>query len=125
MSMKTTQLDGIATIVENGVFNFDPAKTATEQIFDKTKKLRGTIIINDDGSVSFKPDRTAVNVAPQMDFILREGMLRVQRTTQNYIVTMKFPIVETQKETASEHRDMWEKALDAIKDSRNNIKESF
>jgi len=82
---------------------------------DLRQNASATIVLN--------PQRNIV--PPFQEDVLRDYNLTVKRTTRNFIVTMKFPIIEDSDATAQAHKDMWKKSQKAITSAREEIKQKF
>ncbi|MCQ2337735.1 MAG: hypothetical protein MJ001_02250 [Paludibacteraceae bacterium] len=124
--MKQQKIEGIALISENGTFSFNSGLPADEPVLEfDLKACRGSINFKKNACVDFVPSASPAFIPPAMDLLLREGGMTLKRTSRNYIVTMKFPIIESSDETKQRHSDEWKKAMAQIKRDRETIKEIF
>ena len=123
--MQQKKLEGIATICEDGGFSFDSGLPASEPVLEfEVKPHHGLMMVAKNGSATFDPENK-VCTPPVMDEVLRDKNLIVRRTTRNFVVQMKFPIIEAADATNKSHTAMWKKVAAAVKDARSKIKDEF
>ena len=123
--MEQKQIDGNAIFFDNGAFTFDASYPKDKKVFAKEQKLRGTLTVEQNAYTTFHPYQRLPSTGPQRNYLVKNGNLRVEQTTRNFIVTMKFPIVQLPKETLASQKEMWKQADTAIHDARNEIKQNF
>lgn len=87
--------------------------------------FRGTMKVEQNADISFVPDSHRRIVPPSQADVMKEQNLMVKRTTRNFIVTMKFPIIESAGATTQSHKEMWKKASKVIGTVREEIKKTF
>jgi len=124
--MQTTKIEGVATFMEGGHFNFDSGLPLIEPVLESgIGSRRGTLTVNQNAVVNFIADIPLPITPPSVDEVLRDKNLTVKRTSRNFIVTMKFPIIEDSDTTVEAHKAMWNKTRKAINASREEIKKQF
>jgi len=118
-------INGQLTIVESG-FMFDSGKPENESVIDFAVGChKSKVEIEKNGCIVVEFYPRGVVVPPVMDNVLKENNLCVKRTSRNFIVTMKFPIIESKETTVESHKEMWKKATKAIVETREQIKNEF
>lgn len=123
--MKKQDLDCRVSFTEKGIV-INSGLPEAEPVLDfGLGKHRSTVDVRQNGSAEVVYDDTPTAVPPRIDEILRDNNLTVKRTSRNFIVTMKFPIIENATETTACHKEMWKKSQKAIADVREAIKETF
>jgi len=125
--MVEKKIEGIGIFTEDGHFIFDSGLSAIENVLGKIKPAahKGTMTTEQNGMATFVPEAPKAMAAPSIEDVLKDNNLTVKRTTRNFIVTMKFPIIESEAATTKSHKEMWRKATKAINATRGEIKESF
>ena len=123
--MKKTELDCRVSFTENGIV-INSGLPEAEPVLDfGLGKHRSTVDVRQNGSAEVVYDDTPTAVPPRIDEVLRDNNLTVKRTSRNFIVTMKFPIIENATETTACHKEMWKKSQKAISAVREAIKTEF
>ena len=123
--MKKQDLDCRVSFTENGIV-INSGLPEAEPVLDfAVGKHHGTIDVRKNGCADVTYGLSPVVVPPRIDEILRDNNLTVKRTSRNFIVTMKFPIIENATETTACHKEMWKKSQKAIAGVREAIKETF
>jgi len=123
--MKEKKIEGIGIFSENG-FTFDSGMPTDEPVIDfGVGRHHGTLKVEQNACATFAEDPLRVIMPPTIDEVLRDHNLTVKRTTRNFIVTMKFPIIEATDTTAQTHREMWNKVKKAVSGAREDIKKQF
>jgi len=87
--------------------------------------FRGTMYVEQNADATFVPDAPRAITPPSMDDVLKDQNLIVKRTSRNFIVTMKFPIIESAETTTQSQKEMWKKSQKAIATAREAIKQTF
>jgi len=124
--MQKKKIEGVGIFMEGGHFSFDSGLPLVEPVLEEgVGSRRGTLIVEQNAVVNFIADIPRAITPPAMDEVLKEENLSVKRTTRNFIVTMKFPIFETDEDTTAYHKTMWNKTRKAINASREEIKKTF
>lgn len=124
--MQQKTIEGIAIISEDGSFIFDSGLPSAEKVLEfDTKAHRGVMKVDRNAYAAFSPDAKQKFIPPQFDEVLRDKNLIVKRTNRNFIVQMKFPIVESADATTKEHTSMWKKVAAALKTTREKLKSEF
>ncbi len=123
--MKKQDLDCRVSFTEKGIV-INSGLPEAEPVLDfGLGKHRSTVDVRKNGSAEVVYDDTPTAVPPRIDEILRNNNLTVKRTSRNFIVTMKFPIIEPAKETTACHAKMWKMSQKAIAGVREVIKTQF
>ena len=123
--MKKQELDCRVSFTENGIV-INSGLPEAEPVLDfGVGKHHGTIDVRKNGCADVTYAPSPVVVPPRIDEVLRENNLTVKRTSRNFIVTMKFPIIENPTETTACHKEMWKKSQKAIAGVREGIKTQF
>jgi len=124
--MQTKKIEGVATFMEGGHFNFDSGLPLVEPVLESgIGSRRGTLTVNQNAVVNFIADVPLPITPPSIEEVLRDKNLTVKRTSRNFIVTMKFPIIEEASATTDAHKEMWTKTRKAIASAREEIKKQF
>ena len=125
--MSEKRIEGIGIFSEDGRFAFSAGLAAVENALGNIlpSVCKGVMTTKKHGEASFVPEPPRAIMAPQVDEVLRDNNLVVKRTSRNFIVTMKFPIIEGEKTTISCHKEMWAKTKKAIENTRESIKSQF
>lgn len=87
------------------------------------ERKRGVMTPCVNGDLSFVANGPCGVLPPRVDEVYREGGVTVKRTTRNYIIMMKVPVIESAEETTRKHSSMWKKVAAVIKKNREEIKE--
>lgn len=123
--MKKQELDCRVSFTENGIV-INSGLPEAEPVLDfGVGKHHGTINVQQNGCADVTYGPSPVVVPPRMDEVLRDNNLIVKRTSRNFIVTMKFPIIENPTETTASHKDMWTKTRKAIASARQSLAEQL
>jgi len=110
----------------DGSFVFDSGLPAAEPVLEEgIGSKRGTLTVEQNASAAFVPEPPRAITPPSIDEVLRDNNLTVKRTSRNFIVTMKFPIIEDSGVTVETHKTMWNKTRKAITAAREEIKKTF
>jgi len=120
------RIEGVAVFGKDGFEFFDSGLPEVEPVLEEgVGHRRGTITVEQNASVVFVPDPARTIIPPSFDDVLRDNNLIVKRTSRNFIVTMKFPIIEEASVTTDAHKEMWNKTRKAITAAREEIKKTF
>jgi len=121
------RIEGIGIFSEDGNFTFDSGLPLAEPVIEESMvgTRQGTFKVTKNASACFTPEPARNIIPPSFDDVLKEENLIVKRTSRNFIVTMKFPIFETDEDTVAYHKTMWSKSRKAINASREEIKKTF
>ena len=121
--MSEKRIEGIGIFSEDGRFSFSAGLSAVENVLGTIlpSAHKGVMTTKKHGEAMFMPEPPRAIMAPQVDEVLRDNNLVVKRTSRNFIVTMKFPIIEGEKTTISCHKEMWAKTKKAIAGIRGTI----
>ena len=119
MSKKKT-FEGFGTFAEDGGFKFEPRSKQTLAFGGGSRW--GKMVFCEDATAEFRPISAQVAMPPVLNDVLHEENLSVKRSSRNFIVTMKFPIIEGRNTTIKSHSAMWKRALAAVGDVREAIK---
>jgi len=125
--MTEKKIEGIGIFTEDGHFIFDSGLSAIENVLGAIKPsvLKGLMTTEQHGVATFVPEPPRAIAPPALDVVLRDSNMTVKRTTRNFIVTMKFPVIEGATATTKSHKEMWRKAAKAISANREEIKSSL
>lgn len=95
--MQKISVEGIATITERG-FHFDSGVPSDEPLLDAPLKLRGVMNVSTNGCADLT-NRGRVILPPVVDKVAEGDGYRIKRTSRNYIIQLKVPIVEPRTTT--------------------------
>jgi len=125
--MQTKEFDfGRLTITEDGTVTASCGMPSIENVLGFDGGIfRGTMKVEQNADIEFVPDKPRHVVPPSLADVIKDGNVMVKRTTRNFIVTMKFPIIESATVTAQSHKEMWTKCKKAIASVREQIKQEF
>lgn len=115
------QLSGISNIDSNGQFHFESYCSSDSRILARPIRKRGTMTIGSDLSADFVPDANRIYLPPLVDVIARGEDYHIKRTTRNYIIQVKVPILESRRETEKKLRGMLPEIVGEITLDRNEI----
>ena len=123
--MKKQDLDCRVSFTEKGIV-INSGLPEAEPVLDfGVGKHHGTIEVHQNGCADVTYGPSPVVVPPRIDEVLRDNNLTVKRTSRNFIVTMKFPIIENATETTACHKEMWKKSQKAIASARQSLAEQL
>lgn len=114
-------IPGVASLSENGQLHFESGCPSDSHIVSGTVRRRGTLEVHPDASVDFQPERPHICLPPQVDIIARGEGYHVKRTTRNYIIQVKMPIVESRRETEKKICGMLPEIIGSITLDRREI----
>lgn len=125
--MSEKRIEGIGIFSEDGRFAFSAGLSAVENVLGTIlpSAHKGVMTTKKHGEAVFTPEPPRAIMAPQIDEVLKENNLIVKRTSRNFIVTMKFPIIESETVTTRSHKEMWTKSKKAMANAREVIKSQF
>lgn len=118
-NIKMIKIEGIATISKNG-FTFDSGLPLDEPLLKKQTKLHGKLEIEQNGSVRFV-DNGRIYLPPTVDKVGEGDGYKIRRTSKNYIISVKLPIVEKIAETQNKLTEMIPLILDGINKDRKEL----
>jgi len=95
--MKRIIISGTATITDKG-FSFDSNIPAGIPILERPIKMKGTLQVNQNASADFS-NHEPVALPPEVYRVSDGEGYRVKRTSRNYIIQIKVPVVETRKKS--------------------------
>ena len=120
------KIEGVGVIYDDGRFEFDSGLPLLEPVLEfEVKPHRGVMSVVKNGCAAFEPLGKPVALPPVMDLVLRDKNLIVRRTSRNFVVQMKFPIIEAGEVTNKAHSGMWKRVCSALRAEREKIKEEF
>lgn len=88
------QIEGLAIIAEDGGFRFDSGLPSNEPVLEKPMKMRGVLSVSQNACVEFLPN-TRVVLPPEMHHVARGLNYNLKRSSRNYILQIKLPIVQS------------------------------
>lgn len=88
-------IKGEATISEKGFF-FNNSMSTDEPILDKALHMRGVLHVERNGNMEFENSQRTV-MPPVIKSIADGHGYRVKRTSRNYLIQMKVPIIEARE----------------------------
>lgn len=125
-NMKTKKFEAIVEINETGNVNVFSGLPQNEPFVTwPLSKHRGTLTPFINGDMSFSADAPCGIIPPAVDLVFRQGDVTVKRSSRNYIVTMKVPVIESADDTKRKFSSMLKGASAAISDNRATIKDSM
>lgn len=118
-NIKMIKIEGIATISKNG-FKFDSGLPSDEPLLQSKTKLHGKLEIEQNGSVRFV-DNGRIYMPPVVNKIAQGEGYKIRRTSKNYIISVKLPIVEKITETQNKLTEMIPQIVDGITKDRKEL----
>ena len=117
--MKTVKLEGVATITSKG-FNFDSGLPGNEKVVEKQFSMRGKMRVRQNGCVEFVKNEAAA-LPPHLDVVVHGVNYLVRRSTRNYIIQVKVPVVENRKDSEDTITNLIPKLLGEITLDRQEL----
>jgi len=96
--MNNIQIPGFATYNSNGQFHFESGYPSKSSIV-KASRQRGTLFTHPNACIDFVPDSQRIYLPPVVKAVCCYDDYNIRRTSRNYVVQFKVPIVETRKAT--------------------------
>lgn len=93
------RVEGIATLSENS-FHFNSGLPQDEPLLDQEIRLRGELHVFQNGTALFHR-RTPVSLPPEVHQVSQGMGYYLKRTSRNYIIHIKVPVMETRRDTQS------------------------
>lgn len=97
-------IEGIATI-SKGSFRFDSGLPSEESVV-AAQDILGKLHVSENACAYFHQDGRTTNLPPDITSVGDGDGYKIKRTTQNYIVQLKVPVVESRAETEARLRTM-------------------
>lgn len=91
--MQKIIIEGIATFTDKS-FHFDSGIPSSEPLLPEAINLNGAMKISKNGCAHFQGSRRVI-LPPQVDIVAKGEGYHIKRTSRNYIVQVKVPIVES------------------------------
>ncbi len=113
------QITGVATISENG-FSFNTGLSENENVLDKEKTMHGVMKISKNACADFIGSQRVI-LPPEINSIAKGDGYSVKRTTRNYIIQLKVPVVETRKASQERLKRMLTEVLGDITLDRKEL----
>lgn len=88
------QIEGLAKFTEDGGFCFDSGLPSNEPVLEKPMKMRGVLSVSQNACAEFLPNSRVV-LPPEMHHVSRGLNYHVKRSSRNYILQVKLPIVQS------------------------------
>ena len=101
------------------------AKNGNVELLEQEQSVRGVSHVDKMGNMVFEPDSTRMPTPPLMLLVATGKNYRVRRSSQNYIVSLKLPIVQSREESENLHRVAWAEAMGEITLDRKVIADSM
>lgn len=122
--METKKYEALIEVSENGNVKVSSGLPMNEPVIMwPLEKRRGVMSPMVNGDLSFVADVPCGVLPPQVDTVYREGNVTVKRSSRNYIVTMKVPVIEAAEVTKKRFAKMMKEVSGAIRENRESIKE--
>lgn len=96
--MQKVLIEGIASITERG-FHFDSGMPSDEPVLNAPINLHGTMRVSRNGCADLTDDGR-VFLPPEIHKVAHGDGYHIKRTSRNYIIQLKVPVVE--KRTVTE-----------------------
>ena len=91
-------VEGVAHISDGQYFLFDSGFCDCEEIV-KEQCMKGKMHISKNGCAEFKQDKRCNNQPPIIDKVCDGDGYSVRRTSKNYIIQVKLPILKSRADT--------------------------
>lgn len=95
------------------------------ELLEQEHSVRGVSHVDKMGNMTFEPDNPRVPTPPLMLLVASGKNYRVRRSSQNYIVSLKLPIVQSRTESEKMHREAWAEAMGEITLDRKAIADTM
>jgi len=95
-------IEGIATI-SKGSFRFDSGLPSDEPAVE-AQTILGKLRISENACADFRQDGRTTNLPPDITSVGDGDGYKIKRTTQNYIIQVKVPVVESRADTEARLR---------------------
>ena len=95
------------------------------ELLEQEHSVRGVSHVDKMGNMAFEPDNPRVPTPPLMLLVASGKNYRVRRSSQNYIVSLKLPIVQSRTESEKLHREAWADAMGEITLDRKAIADTM
>lgn len=118
--MFKTKIEGIALFSDDN-FSFSGGYNPDSHVFPSELRLRGTLRISPNADVSFRKDASSIAAPPMMKTILKTNTITVKRTNRNYIISCKYPVVQSNDQTMTLLEDDLNQAANVIEQDRKTI----
>jgi len=102
---QTLILDGTSSLNSNGQFHFESGYPSNYPLV-LPKRQRGVLVTHQNACVDFVPDRERVYLPPVVNKIAQGEGYYIKRTSRNYLINVKLPIVMNRRETEKALRGM-------------------
>lgn len=114
----TTKIEGLGIFTQSG-FNFDSGLPVDEPVVDGMK-LRGTLKIANNGNVEFIKSTREIK-APDVAKVAEGQDYKIRRTSLNYVITLKVPVVEKRVATSKKLKEVIPLIINDISKNRKEI----
>lgn len=115
---KITKIEGLGIFTQNG-FSFDSGLPSDEPVVNE-KKLRGTLKVETNGNVEFRKSTRAIK-APDVTKVAEGQDYKIRRTSLNYVITLKVPVVEKRVATSKKLKEVIPLIINDISKNRKEI----
>ena len=105
--------------------SFEAKENGNVELLEQEHSVRGVSHVDKMGNLVFEPDNTRMPTPPLMLLVATGKNYRVRRSSQNYIVSLKLPIMQSRAESEELHRAVWAEALGEITLDRKVIADSM
>ena len=112
------QIKGIATISDNGFLFQSGLPTDTSVI--SPQRMHGTLSVCPNADVAFR-HRPCISLPPEVHAVGEGENYRIKRTSRNYIIQIKVPIVENRRESERNIRSVLPEIMGDITLDRKEI----
>lgn len=105
--------------------SFEAKENGNVELLEQEHNVRGVSRVDRMGNMVFEPDNPRVPTPPLMLLVAAGKNFRVRRSSQNYIVSLKLPIVQSRAESERLHHEVWAEALGEITLDRKAIADTM
>ncbi|MBR6898989.1 MAG: hypothetical protein IKN29_01695, partial [Bacteroidales bacterium] len=105
--------------------SFEAKENGGVELLEQEQSVRGVSHVDKMGNMTFEPDNPRVPTPPMMLLVASGKNYRVRRSSQNYIVSLKLPIVQSRAESEELHQAAWAEAMGEITLDRKVIADTM
>lgn len=120
--MFKTKVEGTAHFADEE-FSFSGGYAQDTHVIPNEIKLRGTLRVAQNADVTFHKDATSISAPPMMKTILKTDTVTIKRSNRNYVITTKYPIVQSNDETQAMITTDRDEILKAIEEDRKSVQD--
>lgn len=105
--------------------SFEAKENGNVELLEQEHSVRGVSHVDKMGNMVFEPDNPRVPTPPLMLLVATGKNYRVRRSSQNYIVSLKLPIMQSRAESEKMHCEAWADAMGEITLDRKAIADTM